>query len=400
MTIYWNRKRERWMYDFRRGGQRYAGYADHPETQEPATSRRRAEAIEALLKAQADALVKAEAAENRRALSRPAGFTLAQAMAYYAEHRAKTRRTWKDGIRRKIRELLAWFGPETVVEELTVARVRDYIVWSRDQDVRRYMGGPNGGGTSRTLGRKRAARTINGYLVTLRAALNLCLADEKVSRVPHIPSEDEPVDEPNPIQRADLDRILAVAPDHLRDVLILCVMTGLRQDECVLLTWRQVDLERGIVTLVAVETKSNRGRPVYLNPAAMAVLTRLDAARPKPRTLDQRVILYRPRGKGRPRPIASIKKAWERALEQVGLKEPGCKARYRFHDTRAAFCSYLAEQGVDPVHIKELAGHKDITTTMRYVKASNTRLRDAVDRLDLPAQALGLGAPSDQATAI
>lgn len=382
MTIYYNRARGRWVYDFRRGGQRFAGYADDLETREPATSRRKAESIEALLKAQADAALKAEAKAQARDLLNPVGFTLAQAMAYYAEHRGKTRRTWEDGIKRKIRELLDWFGPATVVEKLTVARVREYIAWSRDQDVRRYMGGPLQGGDARSLGRKRAARTVNGYLVTLRAALNLCLEDEKVTRIPHIPTEDEPADEPNPIQRADLDRILAVAPDHLRDVLMLCVMTGMRQDECVLLTWRQVDLERGIVTLVAAETKSNRGRPVFLNPVATGILDRLYAARPLPRTLDQRVILYRPNGNGRPRPIASVKKAWETALEKVGLKEPGVKARYRFHDTRAAFCSYLAEQGVDPVHIKELAGHKDITTTMRYVKASNTRLREAVNRLD------------------
>ncbi len=392
MTVYYNRARGRWMYDFRRGGQRYAGYAEHPETHEPASSRRKAESIEALLKAQADAAVRAEAKAHARDLASPVGFTLAQAMAYYAEHRGKTRRTWEYGIKRKIRELLEWFGPATVVEELTVGRVREYIAWSRDQDVRRYMGGPARGGEVRSLGRKRAARTVNGYLVTLRAALNLCLEDEKVSRIPHVPAEDEPADEPNPIQRVDLDRILAVASDHLRDVLILCVMTGMRQDECVLLTWRQVDLERGIITLVAAETKSNRGRPVFLNPVAVGVLRRLSDARPQPRTLDQRVILYRPNGNGRPRPIASVKKAWESALERVGLKEPNVKARYRFHDTRAAFCSYLAEQGVDPVHIKELAGHKDITTTMRYVKASNSRLKEAVNRLNFGAAPAALQA--------
>lgn len=139
---------------------------------------------------------------------------------------------------------------------------------------------------------------------------------------------------------------------------------------------------------VSAETKANKGRPVYLNAVALEVLKRLDGERPQPRTLDQRVILYRHKGKGRPKPIASVKKAWESTLERVGLKEPGAPARYRFHDTRAAFCSYLAEQGVDPVHIKELAGHADITTTMRYVRASNSRLKEAVTRLE-PGMARG-----------
>lgn len=374
MAVYFNEKRGRWLYDFRRGGERYAGYAVHPDTGAEAASRRKAQEIEALIKARVDKAVK----EDRAAAARPGAFTLAQCLAYYAEHVGKQRRTWEHGIKPHIKELLAHFGPATPVEELTISDVRAYIAWARKQPVRHYVGGRHAGGKVRELDRTRSASTINKYLNTLRAALNLAREDEKVRRVPHVPREEEPEDNPNPIQVADLERILAAAPDHLRDVLTLCTMTGMRQQECVQLTWRQVNLEDGVVTLYAADVKANKGRPVFLNEVAKAVLERLDAARPLPRTLDQRVILYRHKGKGRPRPINSIDKAWYSTLQRVGLKEDGAKGKYRFHDTRAAFCSYLASLGVDPVHIKELAGHASITTTMKYVKASDERLRASV----------------------
>ncbi|HMB11168.1 hypothetical protein, partial [Saliniramus sp.] len=73
--------------------------------------------------------------------------------------------------------------------------------------------------------------------------------------------------------------------------------------------------------------------------------------------------LYRHKGTGVPRPIKDIHKSWGRALERAGLK-----GRYRFHDTRAAFCTALAELGAN-------------ATTMRYINASDSRLRETVGRL-------------------
>jgi hypothetical protein len=37
---------------------------------------------------------------------------------------------------------------------------------------------------------------------------------------------------------------------------------------------------------------------------------------------------------------------------------------------------------VDPVHIKDLAGHREISTTLRYIKPADHRLQDAVKRLE------------------
>lgn len=383
MSVYFNAARGRWMYNFQRDGARYSGYAADPDTGEPARSKRQAERIEGRLKARLDG-AKAKGAKPAPAPS-PAGFTMADALAYYAEHKGQHNRTWEGDIKRQIRELLTYFGPDTLVEGITEADVLDYVAWCREQPAMVNTGGPRKGAAlvPRSDGAKRAPNTINGFLTALRAAFNLARKVGKVSRVPYVPRLDTGRHVPNPIRPADLDRIMAAAPAHLRDVITLCVMTGMRRSECLTLTWDQVDLDAGTITLEPEGTKANRGRTVYVNGVALEVLRRLNAARPAGQN---RVILYRHRGTGRPVPVESVTTAWRATLKRAGLD-----GRYRFHDTRAAFCSYLAAKGVDPVHIKELAGHESITTTMRYVQASDDRLRAAVASLET----VGTGAGGD-----
>jgi len=52
------------------------------------------------------------------------------------------------------------------------------------------------------------------------------------------------------------------------------------------------------------------------------------------------------------------------------------------HILRSTFCTRLHQKGVGPFTIKELAGHKHLNTTMRYVKIENREQTEAVDRLE------------------
>lgn len=174
------------------------------------------------------------------------------------------------------------------------------------------------------------------------------------------------------VRREDLAALLGVAPLHVHRALLLCTHAGMRLQECLGLSWPQVDLERRAITLGA-NTKAGKGRVIPLNEVAVAVLREIAG---EPGHDSGRVILYRHKGKGRPRPIRSITRAWQRAMADCGIA-----GRYRFHDSRAAFCTYLAELGIDAVHVQALAGHASITTTLRYIRPAEARLRHAVDLL-------------------
>jgi len=52
------------------------------------------------------------------------------------------------------------------------------------------------------------------------------------------------------------------------------------------------------------------------------------------------------------------------------------------HILRHTFCTRLHQKGVAPFTIKDLAGHKSLNTTMRYIKIENKEQAEAIDRLE------------------
>lgn len=62
--------------------------------------------------------------------------------------------------------------------------------------------------------------------------------------------------------------------------------------------------------------------------------------------------------------------------EKAGLRKIG------WHKLRHTFASRLAEKGVAMATIKELMGHSDIRTTMRYAHLGQHVLKDAIKVLD------------------
>ena len=54
------------------------------------------------------------------------------------------------------------------------------------------------------------------------------------------------------------------------------------------------------------------------------------------------------------------------------------------HMLRHTFCSHLAMRGAPARAIQELAGHRDLTTTQRYMHLSPTALDSAIRLLESP----------------
>jgi len=52
------------------------------------------------------------------------------------------------------------------------------------------------------------------------------------------------------------------------------------------------------------------------------------------------------------------------------------------HVLRHTFCSHLAMRGAPARAIQELAGHKDLTTTQRYMHLSPAAIKGAIDLLE------------------
>jgi len=80
-------------------------------------------------------------------------------------------------------------------------------------------------------------------------------------------------------------------------------------------------------------------------------------------------------------------------IVQTIVKRAANKAGVRagVHILRHTFCSHLAMRGAAARAIQELAGHKDLLTTQRYMHLSPAAIESAVSLLDVPSVLSGRG---------
>jgi site-specific recombinase XerD len=79
------------------------------------------------------------------------------------------------------------------------------------------------------------------------------------------------------------------------------------------------------------------------------------------------------------RPVTSC---FLRGLLEAAQKRAGLRATGGLHILRHTFCSHLAMRGAPAKAIQELAGHADLTTTMRYMHLSPAARQDAINLLN------------------
>ncbi len=72
------------------------------------------------------------------------------------------------------------------------------------------------------------------------------------------------------------------------------------------------------------------------------------------------------------KPFLTFRTAYEAAVRRSGI------GYCRFHDLRHTFASRLVRRGVDLVTVKDLLGHQDLETTLRYSHPGANARREAV----------------------
>jgi len=157
-----------------------------------------------------------------------------------------------------------------------------------------------------------------------------------------------------------------------RDVamVLLFMHAGLRVSELVNLKLEHVDLKS---QQIKITRKGNKEQYLHLNKETVRTLANYLANRPPARNGNFFVI-----GNG-----DCPKRSYVYELVRKYLKLAGINKDKRGpHILRSTFCTRLHQKGVAPFTIKELAGHKHLNTTMRYVRIENKEQAEAVDRLE------------------
>jgi integrase len=164
-------------------------------------------------------------------------------------------------------------------------------------------------------------------------------------------------------------RLLAELPEPYRTLALTGIHAGVRvRSETLPLTWRDVDLVRGLLTVPAAIAKNGRSRTVKINSLLLPALRALKA-RPVV-GLGQHVFTRRDG-----RPLRTLRGVFARACRRAEL--PGVTP----HVLRHTFGSRLAMSGVPPRTIMELGGWRSLAMVQRYSHLSPEHQADAMERL-------------------
>jgi len=168
----------------------------------------------------------------------------------------------------------------------------------------------------------------------------------------------------------EFSKIYEKLVDWVKPIVMLAKNTGLRKSNLVNLKWTEVDLKQSFILLDSEVMKNSEHLGVPLNSQALEVLK----GQKRVRKLHSPYVFCKKDGNSYS--TWGVYRAFKKACIAVKLGD------FRFHDLRHDFCSKLVQAGVDLYTVKELAGHKDITTTQRYAHLNQSKLRKAVEVLE------------------
>lgn len=144
---------------------------------------------------------------------------------------------------------------------------------------------------------------------------------------------------------------------HLRPLIRLALVTGMRRGELLKLTWREIDLGRGLINIR--DPKNGRDRAVPIDDEARTVIEALGIGR-----ADDRLFAF-----------DEIKRAWHTSCRIAEI------ADLHFHDLRHTFATRLADTGADAFTIAALLGHTTIHMASRYTHATDQGKVRAIENL-------------------
>ncbi len=151
---------------------------------------------------------------------------------------------------------------------------------------------------------------------------------------------------------------------------VLFLHVGLRVSELTNLKLVNVDFDR---SQIKITRKGNKEQYLHLNTETGWALANYLANRPEARNG-----WFFVGTKGGNLSRTYVYGVVRRYLNLAGIN----KGKHGPHLLRHTFCTRLHQKGVTPFIIKDLAGHKSLDTTMRYIKIENKEQAEALDRLE------------------
>lgn len=179
--------------------------------------------------------------------------------------------------------------------------------------------------------------------------------------------------------KAELRKIVEAAPERWTPYIRTAILTGMRASELRGLTWDDVDLDRGVISVTHRmdrygadgPPKSNAGRrDIPLSAGTVDMLKAWQEACPKS---SAKLVFPAPEGGAMSHQNFLRRVYWPTqvkagvAIETGEVDKKGApvmEAKYTFHALRHAAAALFIEQGLQPKKVQTLMGHASIQITM------------------------------------
>lgn len=267
----------------------------------------------------------------------------------------KPRRTWNEAVVRYLHETK---HKATHAEDIRKLRwldgyLRNASLDSINRDKLNEIG--------EAKSREASPATANRYLALARAILRKAAHEwEWMDRAPKVRMFKEQSHRVRWLTPEQAETLLRALPEHLADMVVFSLNTGLRQRNVTALEWSQINMQRKEAWIHADQAKARKAIPVPLNDTAVAVLRRQIGKHVT------RVFTYRGN------PVRWVNNtAWKATLERIGLQD------FRWHDLRHTWASWHVQAGTGLHDLQQMGGWESSEMVKRYAHQSSERLASA-----------------------
>lgn len=163
---------------------------------------------------------------------------------------------------------------------------------------------------------------------------------------------------------------------QLHDEALLSLHCGLRAGEIFKLTWKDVDIKHGLLTLRDSKVGTRVG---YMTGKIKDMLTGR-------KQLAENKFVFPDRDGEKTKRISNV---FVKVVNALNLNDGITDRRQKlvYHSLRHTYASWLVQSGIDLYQVKELMGHSTISQTERYSHLAPGNLKNAVKVLEKSMQA-------------
>lgn len=303
------------------------------------------------------------------------GITLSEfAEKQYLPYAKAKKRSWKDDENRLRQRILPLFG-ERVMSDIKRAELVQFHLALKAEGL--------------------SGATCDHFLKLVRRIYNLAIEWEALSTNPleKIKLFNEPNQVENLLSDEELNRLMTTLYTYpnqrLCRIARFLLATGARMNEALRAEWSNINIEKRIWLIPALQSKSKKVISKPLNDAAIRLLREI-----QPDESLRSGYLFANPATGKP--LTSIHKGWKAIRKAAGLPH------LRIHDLRHQYASMLVNSGRSLYEVQQLLGHSSPQVTQRYAHLSTATLQEAAnaasDRLEAASPKLLPALPPEPKT--